>query len=204
MEEVKYIGYGIGIIRINNRKLQHIEEDQANLISLGFDIEFKIPIIEVPQSDGSTRPHNLLLNYGFIIAPLTTLRDRVVLDSLRKASIVINSMYFRKGIVYNIESVENPVVVETISLEKLHTVLSSCSKVANSYNDDEIATGQYLTLTDKPYDGLLVQVLSVSAKKIRVKFMINSDFTFEFHKSAMNFQKVYNLQDRSFAKELIE
>jgi len=198
------IGRGISIIRINNKKLASIAEDEQKLNGLGYDIVFHIPVIEVVKPDKKIRLQNLLLNYGFMEAPLYYLRDMNILSEIRQASIIINSWFYRKGLVHNHEAIDLAVLLETISENKLSEILAASQKVSESYNSKEIKEGEYLILSDKPFEGLMVQVLSVSNKKIRVKFMISAEFVMELDKSIISYRKVYNPSSTSFAKEFIE
>ena len=195
------IGRGICIIRINNKKLRYIEEDAIRLRALGYDINYHIPVIEIVSPSKTVRLQNLLLNYGFMEAPLEYLRDMNKLSEIRQLSIIVNSWFYNKGIVHNHEAIDLPVLIETISEDKLNEILSAANKVSESYNSTEIAEGEYLILSEKPFEGMMVQVLSVAKSKVRVKFMISADFTMELDLSFIQYRKVYNPSKVSHAKQ---
>lgn len=197
------IGYGIAIIRINNKKLSEIPQDELNLRDEGFDIKFEIPIIEVINHKKQVRLQNLLLNYGFMIAPLDYLRNMNTLSTIRQLSLTVNSFFYRKGLVHNTHEFEDAILLETVTEEKLAEIMVSANKISESYNSKEIEQGEYLILADKPFEGLMAQVLSVSGNKVKVKLMIGADFIVELNKTYLTFQKVYNGSHKSHSKDFV-
>jgi len=203
MKRTRLIGYGISIIRINNHKLGEIAFDQENLRNKGYDLTFEVPVIQIITQQKQVRLQNLLLNYGFMIVPLKYLRDMDTLQSIRQQSTTLNSFFYRKGAVQNSSALEVPVLLETVSVQKLEEIMEASDKISESYNSKELGEGEYIILSDKPFQGLMAQVLNVSGNKVKVKLMIGADFVLELNKSYINYQKVYNVSQVSHSKEFI-
>ena len=203
MKRTRLIGYGISIIRINNHKLGEIAFDQENLRNKGYDLTFEVPVIQIITQQKQVRLQNLLLNYGFMIVPLKYLRDMDTLQSIRQQSTTLNSFFYRKGAVQNSAALEVPVLLETVSVQKLEEIMEASDKISESYNSKELGEGEYIILSDKPFQGLMAQVLNVSGNKVKVKLMIGADFVLELNKSYINYQKVYNVSQVSHSKEFI-
>ncbi len=191
------IGRVISIIRINNKKLHLIDEDLVKLRDLGYEVTYHIPTALINVPGGKTKVHNLLLNYGFLEVPINYARTVSTLTDIRQYSEVINSFFFRKDLVNNIMEGENPLFIETVDTHKLQEILAAAVTVSNTYNGKEIIAGDYLTLLDKPFDGLMAQVLSITTKHIKVKLMIGSNFVLDLPTSFVNYEKVYNVDNMS-------
>ena len=198
------IGKAINIIRINQRKLAEIEYFENRLNDQGFTVKFVIPLLRIPITGGKIKLQSLLLNYGFLVTPLEYARNSNTLSEIRALCPLINSFMFRKGIVFNtLPSWEDPIITETITDAKLEEILQAAKDIEDSYNSSELKAGEYIILSDKPFQGLYAEVLSISKTKVKVKLLISSNYTIELHKASISFKKVLNPSQVLYSKSYI-